>query len=88
MIAYKRHKNVLANSNCGQRRSPGRRNGNSLQYSCLGNPMDRGAWQALVSGVAELDTTEHTHVRAHTLTHTHTHTHLYQLPEISYNRII
>ena len=27
------------------RRSPGERNGNLLQYSCLGNPMDRGAWQ-------------------------------------------
>ena len=26
--------------------------GNSLQYSCLGNPMDRGAWQATVHGVA------------------------------------
>jgi len=25
-------------------RSPGEGNGNSLQYSCLGNPMDRGAW--------------------------------------------
>ena len=31
-------------------RSPGEGNGNSLQYSCLGNPMDRGAWQAIVHG--------------------------------------
>ena len=29
-------------------------NGNPLQYSCLGNPMDRGAWQATVQGVARL----------------------------------
>ena len=28
-------------------------NGNSLQYSCLGNPMDRGIWQATVHGVAK-----------------------------------
>ena len=34
-------------------RSPGGRNGNSLQYSCLGNPMDRGAWQATVHGVTK-----------------------------------
>ena len=33
-------------------------NGNPLQYSCLENPMDRGAWQAIVHGVAkELGTT-------------------------------
>ena len=32
-------------------RSPGEGNGNLLQYSCLGNPMDRGAWQATVHGV-------------------------------------
>ena len=42
----------------GSGRSPGEGNGNPLQYSCLGNPMDRGAWQATVHGVAkELDTT-------------------------------
>ena len=32
-------------------RSPGEGNGNPLQYSCLGNPMDRGAWWAAVHGV-------------------------------------
>ena len=31
-------------------------NGNSLQYSCLGNPMDRGAWWATVHGVAKSGT--------------------------------
>ena len=35
-------------------------NGNPLQFSCLENPMDRGAWQATVHGVTELDTTEAT----------------------------
>ena len=42
----------------GSGRSPGEGNGNPLQYSFLGNPMDRGAWQVSVHGVAEeLDTT-------------------------------
>ena len=37
---------------------PGEGNCNPLQYSCLGNPMDRGAWQATVHGVVkESDTT-------------------------------
>ena len=37
----------------GQGRSPGEGNGNPLQYSCLGNPMDRGAWWVTVQGVAK-----------------------------------
>ena len=36
-------------------------NGNSLQYSCLENPMDGEAWEAIVHGVAELDKTEGLH---------------------------
>ena len=38
--------------------TPGGGHGNPLQYSCLRNPMDRGAWRATVYGVADLDTTE------------------------------
>ena len=40
----------------GSGRSPGGGNGNPLQYSCLENPMDRGAWQAIVHGVAKNQT--------------------------------
>ena len=39
-------------------RPPGEGNGNSLQHSCLENPMDRGAWQATVHRVTESDMTE------------------------------
>ena len=41
----------------GSGRSPGVRNGNPIQYSCLENPMNRGAWQATVHRSQELDTT-------------------------------
>ena len=37
----------------GSGRSPREGNGNLLQCSCLGNPMDRGAWWAIVHGVAK-----------------------------------
>ena len=40
----------------GSRRTPGERNGNSLQYPCVGNPMDRGAWWAAVHGVIKIGT--------------------------------
>ena len=48
-------KNILASAGDmslipGSGRSPGEGNGNPLQYSCLGNPMDRGAWRATVMG--------------------------------------
>ena len=54
-------KNLLANAGDerdagsipGSGRSPGGRHGNPLQYSCLENPMDRGAWWATVHGVAK-----------------------------------
>ena len=42
----------------GSGRSPGEGNGNPLQYSCLGNPVDKGAWWATIYGVTkESDTT-------------------------------
>ena len=53
----------------GVGRSPGEGNGNPLQFSCLENPKDRGAWQATVHGVTESDTTEATeHARMHSHT--------------------
>ena len=43
----------------GLGRSSGVGNGNPFQYSCLEKSLDRGAWWAIVHGIAELDTTEH-----------------------------
>ena len=54
----------------GWGRSPGVGNGNPLQYSCLENCMDRGAWRATVHGVAK----SQTWLSDWTYTHTHTHT--------------
>ena len=45
--------------------SPGGGNGNPFQYSCLGNPMDRGAWRAAVLGVAKNQTGLSTHAPTH-----------------------
>ena len=45
----------------GSGRSPGVRNGNPLQYSCLGNPMDTRAWQTTVHGVTKSQTRLSTH---------------------------
>ena len=45
----------------GSGRSPGEVNGNPLQFSCLGNSMDRGAWRDTVHGVAKSHTTELEH---------------------------
>ena len=42
-----------SDSIAGLGRSPGEGNGNPLQYSCLENPMDRGAWRAAVHGVTK-----------------------------------
>ena len=49
----------------GSGRSPGEGNGTPLQYSCLENPMDRGAWQATVHGVAKSQNMiEHAHMHS------------------------
>ena len=47
--------------NTGWGRSPGEGHGNPLQCSCLGNPMDRGAWRAPVHEVAQSQTQLSTH---------------------------
>ena len=56
----------------GLGRSPKEGNGNPLQYSCLENSMDRGAWWATAHGV--------TKSQARLSTHTHTHTHTKHTP--------
>ena len=49
----------------GSGRSPGGGNGNPVQYSCLENPMDLGAWWATVHGVTESDMTEQLSMHVH-----------------------
>ena len=44
----------------GVGRSSGEGNGNPVQYSCLGNPMDRGAWWATVQGITKSQIRQHT----------------------------
>ena len=56
----------------GLGRSPGVGNSTSLQYSCLENPMNGGAWRATGHGVAKRWTQLSTHARARAHTHTHT----------------
>ena len=51
----------------GLGRSTGEGNGYPLQYSCLENPMDRGAWRTTVHGVAESNMTEHARTHIHGL---------------------
>ena len=58
---YDKSKELICNAGdldsiSGLGSSPGERHGNTLQYSCLGNPMDRGAWWAPVHGVTKSQT--------------------------------
>ena len=75
-VVVKRQRSGTANAgdagDAGAREDPGRRK----WQSCLENPMDRGAWQAIVHGCKELDTTEQQSAHVHTHTHLHTHTHI------------
>ena len=68
----------------GLGRSPREGNGNPLQYSCLENSMDWGAWQATVHGVAK----GQTRLTMHKHTHTHTHTHTEYMCMYRYKHIL
>ena len=67
----------------GSGRSLGEGNGSPLQYSCLENPMDRGAWRATIHRVAKSQT------RLSNFTYTHTHTHTFILiPALFHCRLL
>ena len=66
----------------GSGRSPREGNGNPLQYSCLGIPVDRGAWRAIVLGVAKSQTQLSTHI----LTHPCTRAQLLESDLVTYNQ--
>ena len=75
----------------GLERSPGEGNGTWLQYSCLKNPMDRGAWRATVRGVAkELGhdlVTEQKQYTKHCQTHVLCSNSIYNFQKVSYNKL-
>ena len=60
-------------------RSPGAGHGNPLQYSCVDNSLDRGAWRATVHRVAKSGTQLKQHNTTEATSHTHTHTHTHTL---------
>ena len=71
----------------GSGRFPAGGHSNSLQYSCLGNPMDRGAWRATVHSVTQSQIrVKRLSMLMHTHTHTHTHTRsqMWSLPPHSF----
>ena len=70
----RRHKRGVG-SIPGLGRSPGGENGNSFQYSCLENSMDRGASVATVHRVTKSQTEMSVHVHTCVCTHIHVHTH-------------
>ena len=69
----------------GLGRSPEDGNCNPLQYSCLGNSMDRGFCQATVHGTAKSGTRLNAHINTHARARTHTLSgnHFYRLNEVS-----
>ena len=66
----------------GLGRFPGGGHDNTLPYSCLENPMDRGAWLATVHVIYKESDMAEVIERACTHAHTHTHTHTYEHPVV------